>query len=167
MNQAEFLDMLSRFAERPMPSLTGRHVYLWHGPLDPLTKALPGHVSRSLDLHGLAAALPQAPHSIDGARRLLQQSIRDRLTDLTSEEHQQVLIVTGCDLLSRYRVPMGSFFEIASELTAVVLTLTPAETRFRPSVPLPEFVSWKPSAPLDYLCKALDKGAVIDTVEEL
>ena len=166
MNQDEFLDLLSRFAERPMPALTVRHVYIWHGSLGFLTKALPGHVSQGLDLHALAAALPQAPSSIDGARRLLHQAIRDQLTSLTSEDHQQVLVVTGCDLLSRYRVPLRAFFEIASEHTAIVLTLPPAETNFQPSVPLPEYVSWNPHAPLNYLCSALDKGAVIDTAEE-
>ena len=74
--------------------------------------------------------------------------------------------MTGCDLLSRYRVPLGSFFEIASEHTAVVLILPPVETSFQPSTPLPDYVSWNPRAPLDYLCHALDKDAVIDTVEE-
>ena len=166
MNQHEFLDLLSRFAERPMPSLAGRHVYLWHGSLEPLTRALPNRVRRSLDLHALAATLPQAPRSVDGARRMMLQAIRSQISDLLSSDHQQVLVVSGCDLLSRYRVPLGSFFEIASEQTAVVLTLPPAETRYQPSVPLPEYVSWNPRAPLDYLCKALDKGAVIDTVEE-
>lgn len=166
MNQEEFLDLLSRFAERPMPALAGRHVYLWHGYLDPLTRALPGKVSRILDLHALAAALPQAPRSIDRARRMLLQAVRLQIADLLSSDRQRVLVVAGCDLLSRYRVPLGSFFEIASEHTAVVLTLPAAETRFQPSAPLPEYVSWNPHAPLDYLCKALDTGAVIDTVEE-
>jgi len=166
MNEEGFLDLLSRFAERPMPALTGRHVYLWHGHVKPLTGVLPGKVSRVLDLHALAAALPQAPQSIDRARRMLLQAVRSEITDLLSSDRQHVLIVTGCDLLSRYRVPLGSFFEVASEHTAVVLTYPPAETHFQPSAPLPEYVSWNPRAPLDYLSKALDRGAVIDTVEE-
>jgi hypothetical protein len=166
MNQEEFLDLLSRFVDRPIPALAGRHVYLWHGNLDPLTNALPGKVRRILDLHALAATQPKAPRSIDGARRVLLQAVRWQIADLLTSDRQHVLVVTGCDVLSRYRVPVGSFFEIASEHTAVVLTLPPAETRFQPSAPLPEYVSWNPHAPLDYLCKALDKGAVIDTVEE-
>jgi hypothetical protein len=166
MNQEEFLDLLARFAERPMPALSGRHVYLWHGSLDSLARALPGNVSRVLDLHALASSLAQAPQSIGAARRVLLQAIRAQIAGLLPSDRQQVLVVTGCDLLSRYRVPLGSFFEIASEHTAVVLTLLPVETSFQPSAPLPEYVSWNPRAPLDYLCSALDKRAVIDTVEE-
>ena len=166
MNQVEFLDLLSRFAERPMPALSGRHVYLWQGYLDPLSRALPGNVSRGLDLHALASSLPQVPRSIDAARRVLLQAIRSQTSYLLPPDRQQVLAVTGCDLLSRYRVPLGSFFEIASEHKAVVLILPPVETHFQPSAPLPEYVSWNPRAPLDYVCHALDKGAVIDTVEE-
>jgi hypothetical protein len=97
---------------------------------------------------------------------MLLRAVRSQITDLLPSDRQHVLIVTGCDLLSRYRVPLGSFYEIASERTAVVLTLPPVETRFRPSAPLPEYVSWNPRAPLDYLCNALDRGAVIDIVEE-
>ena len=166
MNQEEFLGLLSRFAERPMPALAGRHVYLWHGDLDALTGTLPGKVSGILDLHALAAPLPRAPRSIDGARRVLLQTVRSQLADLLPSDRQHVLVVAGCDLLSRYRVPLGSFFEIASERTAVVLTVPPAETHFQPTEPLPEYVSLNPHAPLDYLRTALGEGALIDTVEE-
>ena len=166
MNQDEFLELLSRFAERPVPALSGRHVYLWQGHPPSLTKGLPGNVSRILEIHTLASSLSQAPGSIDAARRLLLQAIRAELAEVASKQRQQILVVTGCDLLSRYRVPLGPFFEIASEHVAIVLTLSPAETSFQPSTPLPEYISWSPRAPLDYLCGVLDKGAVIDTVEE-
>jgi hypothetical protein len=166
VNQEEFLDLLCRFAERPMPALGGRHVYLWHGDVDPLGRALPGHTVRTLDLHALAASLSQAPSSMDGARRMLLRTIRPQIADLLSSDRQQVLVVTGCDLLRRYRVPLGSFFEIASEHTAVVFAVSPAETYFQPTEPLPEYVSLNPHAPLDYLRGALGEGAVIATVEE-
>jgi hypothetical protein len=166
MNQEEFLDLLSRFAERPMPALSGRHVYLWHGDIDPLRRALPGHTIRTLDLYALAASLSQAPRSMDGARRLLLQALRSQILELPAADRQQVLIVTGCDLLSRYRVPLTSFFEIASERMAVVLTVPSAETSFRPAEPLPEYVSLNPHAPLDYLRGALGEGVIIATAEE-
>jgi hypothetical protein len=166
MNQGEFLALLSRFAERPMPALAGRHVYLWHGPVDLLRRTLPGHTLQPLDLHALAAGLSQAPRSVDGARRLLLRAIRPRLAGLLPPDRQQVVVVTGCDLLSRYRVPLGPFFEIASERTAVVFVVPPEETRFQPAEPLPEYVSLNSHAPLDYLRGALGEGASIATVEE-
>ena len=166
MNQEEFLDLLRRFAERPMPALEGRHVYLWHGDVALLRRALPGHTVRTLDLHALAANLPQSPSSMDGARRVLLRAIRLQIVDLLSSDRQQVLVVTGCDLLSRYRVPLGSFFEIASERTAVVFAVSPDETYFQLTEPLPEYVSLNPRAPLDYLRGALGEGAVITTIEE-
>jgi len=166
MNQKEFQDLLCRFVERPMPALAGRHVYLWHGDVDLLRRALPGHTVRILDLYALAASLSQMPSSMDGARRVLLRAIRLQINDLLSFDRQQVLVVTGCDLLSRYRVPLGSFFEIASEHTAVVFAVSPAETHFQPSEPLPEYVSLNPHASLNYLRGALGEGAVIAIVEE-
>jgi hypothetical protein len=166
MNQEEFLDLLRRFAERPMPALAGRHVYLWHGDVGPLKRAWPGHTVRTLDLRALATGLSQAPSSMDGARRMLLRAIRRQINDLVSSDRQQVLVVTGCDLLSRYQVPLGSFFEIASEHTAVVFAISPSETHFQLTGPLPEYVSLNPHAPLDYLRGALGEGAMIATVEE-
>ena len=164
MNQEEFLDLIRRFAARPLPAPAGRHVYLWHGETSSLMRAVPGHAARTLDLNVLAAGLPEAPMSTDGARRVLLRAIRDKVGDLVFSEQQQVLIVTGCDLLSRYRVPLGSFFEVSSERTAVVLVVPPVETRFRPAEPLPEYVSLTPHAHLDYLRAALGEGAIIATV---
>jgi len=98
---------------------------------------------------------------MDGARRVLLRAIRLQIADLLSSDRQQVLVVIGCDLLSRYRVALGSFFEIASEHTAVVFAVSPAETDFQPTEPLPEYVSLNPHAPLDYLRTALGEGNVI------
>ena len=78
-----------------------------------------------------------------------------------------VLVVTGCDLLSRYRVPLGPFFEIASEQVMIVLVVSPAEIRFRPAEPIPDYVSLDADAPFDYLRSAVGEEAVINTVEEL
>jgi len=163
MTQDEFLDLLSRFTERPMPALTGRHVYLWHGGVDRLTGALPGSAVRILDLHALAATLSQSPRSVDAAHRLLLQAIRAQLADVLSPDRQQVIVVTGCDLLSRYGVRPSPFFEVVSERTAVVLTIPPEETHFQPIESLPDYVSLLPHAPFDYLRVALGEGAVINT----
>ncbi|TEU16811.1 MAG: hypothetical protein E3J21_09745 [Anaerolineales bacterium] len=167
MTHDEFLDLLSRFAERPLPALMGRHLYLWHGSAEHLAAVVPGNVARALDLHALVATLPHAPRSTDAARRLLRDTLRSQLADLPTLDCQQVLVVTGNDLLSRYRVPLGSFFEIASEQVMVVLVVSPAETHFRPAEPIPDYVSLDPDAPFDYLRTAVGAEAVINTVEEL
>ncbi len=167
MTRDEFLDLLSRFAERPLPALAGRHVYLWHGDAQGLTTVLAPSLLRILDLHTLAATLPQSPRSNHTARRRLQTALRSYLADLGTLSHQQVLVVTGCDLLSRYQVPLGPFFEIASEQLMVVLVIPPSETYFRPSEPLPEYVVLDARAPFHYLCAALGERSVINTVEEL
>jgi len=167
MTRDEFLDLLSRFAKRPLPALAGRHLYLWHGSVEHLTAVLSGNVVRTLDLHVLAATLSRAPRSTDAVRRLLRDTLRSQLANLTTSHRQQVIVVTGCDLLSRYRVPLGPFFEIASEHVMVVLVVSPAETRFRPAEPIPDYVLLDPDAPFDYLRTAVGKGAVINTVEEL
>ena len=128
---------------------------------------MPGGVVRTLDLHTLAAGLPSAPRSIDAVRRLLRGALRSHLASLGTLSRQQVLAVTGCDLLSRYQMPLGPFFEIASERLMVVLVISPEETRFRPNEPLPDYVSLDSHAPFNYLRHALGEGAVINTVEEL
>jgi hypothetical protein len=163
----EFLDLLSRFAERPLPALTGRHLYLWHGSKEYLTSALRGNVALTLDLHDLAAKLPRSPRSIDAARRLLRDTLRSQLADLLMLDRQQVLVVIGCDLLSRYRVPLGPFFEIASEQMMVVLVVSSAETHFRPAEPIPDYVLLDPDAPFEYLRTAMGEEAVINPAEEL
>ena len=167
MTRDEFLDLLSRFAERPLPALSGRHLYLWHGSVEHLTAIVPGNVARTLDLHALAATLPHSPRSADAARRLLRDALRSQLAELPTLDRQRVLVVTGCDLLSRYRVPLGPFFEVASERLMVVLLVPPAETHFRPAEPIPDYVLLDPDAPFEYLQTLVGKGAVINTVEVL
>ena len=137
MNPSEFLALTARFAERPFPAQVGRHVYLWHGKTEALLVAIPGTALCTLDVHRLAAGLSRAPRSLDAARRLLRRTLRSRLQELVSPHGQQVLVVTGCDLLSRYRVPPALFFEWASERTMIVLILSPDESCFEPPVPLP------------------------------
>ncbi len=167
MTHDEFLDLLARFAERPLPALTGRHVYLWHGELEGLTSALPGNVPHELDLHDLAANLPRAPRSIDAARRALLHALRSQLGELPATERQQVLPVTGCDLFSRYRVPLRPFYEIVSEHFMVVLVLPSAETRFQPAEPIPDYVFLDADAAYEYLRSAVGAESVINTAEEL
>ena len=167
MNRDEYLNLLSRFSGRALPAQVGRHVYLWQGSASSLTATIPGSVARVVDLHKLAAALTRAPRSVDAARRLLSRVIRSQLDDLISPHGQQVVVVTGCDLLGRYRVRLSLFFERASERVMIVFVVPPDESRFEPPVPLPSYVALDPGAPLEYLSSALDKRAVIEDAEEL
>ncbi|NLF03149.1 MAG: hypothetical protein GX601_19470 [Anaerolineales bacterium] len=166
MTAEDFLRLLSRFAERPVPATGGRHVYLWHGDLDRLEAALPGGVLQLIDLHVLAAALTQAPRSTDAVRRLLLQSLRAHLTNMLSGEGQQVVVVTGCDLLSRYLVPLTPFFEAASDRTAVVFVVSPEETHFGRPTALPDYVSIVPQTPFDYL-RSMARGPIVVNADEV
>jgi hypothetical protein len=166
MKRDEFTQILQHFAQRPMPALRGRHVYLWHGELDSLRAILPGGLDTWLDLHQLAVDLPRAPRSRDEAGRLLRQAIQSGLDGLVPAQPQQVVMVTGCDLLSRYQVPISPFFERASDSFMVIFIVPSAETRFDPTVPVPRYVSLKPEAPFDYVQAQIANAGVVVIGEE-
>lgn len=165
MTAGEFLDLLSRFAQHPLPAVSGRHVYVWHGEPSRLTSAVPAEARRSLDLHALAGTLPRAPYAVDEARQLLRRAVQQQLDELRDPEQQQIVVVTGSDLLSRYRVPLAPFFAAASERLLVVLVVPSIETSFEPTSPLPDYVSLNPRAPLDYLQTALDQPSAVVSAE--
>jgi hypothetical protein len=165
MTKAEFFKLISRFAQAPLPAVSGRHVYLWHGSLEVLKRNIPTETSVSVDLHHLAAMLPRTPRAHDEARRLLSQAIQTTLTEQLKFDHQQIFVVTGCDLLSRYEVPLNPFFEIASERHLVVLVVLLVETNFQPSHPLPSYVTLDPSAPFNYLQAMVGAVATISDSE--
>jgi hypothetical protein len=151
MRRDKFSELVTRFAERPMPALQGRHVYLWEGEVSSLQALMPPSIRTPLDLHRLAAALPSAPRAEDEARRRLRAAILDHLHRDRAEEGQHILVVTGCDLLSRYRVPLAPFLEVVSERLMVVFAVAPRETHFAPITPLPSYVHMTPAAARDYL----------------
>ena len=167
MTKDELLTLIARFSQRPLPALGGRHVYLWHGTLESLKGAIPAQVLTLLDLHRLAAALPRAPRASDEARRLLSRAIEEELDERLAPDSQQILVIAGCDLLCRYQVSINSFFQIASEKQIVILVVSPAETRFQPSSPLPDYVTLDASAPFDYLLAAVGPEATINAAEDI
>lgn len=167
MTDSEFLDLITHFCERALPAQVDRHIYLWHGQIGPLAARLSGAVAQTLDLDELAAGLPRAPRSVDEARRLLNGAIALRLDRLIAPHDQQVVMVTGCDLLSRYGIRLTPFLERVSERVMVIFVLSPDETQFQPPMPLPDYVSLDTDAPLAYLQKMIDKRAVINNVEEV
>jgi hypothetical protein len=164
MTKDELFNLISRFALRPLPAVNGRHVYLWHGSLEILKRGIPVEILISIDLHHLAATLPRAPRMRDEARRLLSQAINTTLNEHESD-HQQIFVVTGCDLLSRYEVPLNPFFQVASERQMVILVAPLAETHFQPSHPLPSYVVLDPTAPFNYLKAVVGAVATINDSE--
>jgi hypothetical protein len=80
--------------------------------------------------------------------------------------HQQVFVITGCDLLSRYQVPLNLFFQLASEQTMFILVISPAETHFQPTQPLPGYVLLDTAAPFNYVQAAVGAAATISMDED-
>ncbi len=162
MDTNQFADLLTRFAQRPVPPVTGRHVYAWHGELAALKAIVPGGLTRELDLYGLAAGLSRTPFALDEARRLLQGALQTWLRDsVPAAGQRQVIVVTGCALLERYRLPLDAFFQASGDTRMVVLVVSPSETSFSPRRPLPPYVVVQPAAALAYLHAAVGESAVV------
>jgi hypothetical protein len=162
MELDDFKSLLARFAQRPVPPIAGRHVYLWHGELPALQALLPSGLSAHLDLWELARSLPRTPLAVDEARRLLQAAIQSWLENHAPPTGaQRVGVITGAALLVRYRVPLNAFFDWAGETQMFVFVLPPHETAFRPQRPLPPYVDFNPHATLHYLQTKLGDQATI------
>jgi hypothetical protein len=158
----EFATLLTHFAQRPVPAVYGRHVYLWHGEMTALRALLPTGLAVELDLYALAGELQRTPVSADEARRVLQTAIANWLRQhLPAPGEQQAVIVTGNSLLRRYRMPLGDFIQAASESRLFVFVVSPQETTFQPRQPLPGYVLLQPSATFDYLKTNLGERFVI------
>lgn len=162
MELDDFKSLLARFAQRPVPPIAGRHVYLWHGELPALHALLPPGLSIHLDLGELARSLPRTPLAVDEARRVLQAAIQAWLDNHPPPVgSQRVVVVTGTALLARYRVPLNAFYNWAGEAQMAVFVLPVYETAFRPQRPLPPYVDFNPRATLDYLHTKLGDQATI------
>lgn len=162
MELSNFRTLLTNFAQRPMPPIAGRHVYLWHGELAALYALLPSGLGIHLDLPELARSLARTPSAADEARRLLQAAIQSWLENHAPPTGaQRVVVITGAALLVRYRVPLNAFFDWAGETQMFVFVLPPHETAFRPQRPLPPYVDFNPHATLHYLQTKLGDQATI------
>ncbi len=167
MTKTEFFELISRFAQRAVPALSGRHIYLWHGPPATLSAAMPAGLRVSaIDLHQLAVSLPRAPRARSEANRLLRQTIEKELADNCVPNSQQIFLVTGCDLLSRYEVPLSPFFQLASEKRMFIFVAPSSETTFQSTSPLPAYVDLKAAAPFEYLQAAVGPAATINGNED-
>jgi hypothetical protein len=170
MKLSELIEMIDHFAQSPIPSLHGRHVYLWHGSATSLKTIIPPIAQEWLDLHSLTTHLPRTPRANDEASKLLRREIESVLQRIrSSEDRQKIIGITGCDLLSRYKVSANPFFTVASERTMVILVIESIETHFRlsPSVILPEYVNLDTAAPFRYVQAMIGEAATVNISEEL
>jgi hypothetical protein len=162
MHTDQFADLLASFAQRPVPPLAGRHVYVWHGELAALKTSVPAGLAVELDFDALAAGLSRTPYAIDEARRVLHAAVQAWLRDHAPAPGQrQVVAVTGCSLLERYRLPLDAFFQASGDARMIVFVVTPAETTFSPRRPLPPYVVVQPAATLDFLRATVGEPAVV------
>ena len=162
MNRMEFAALLAQLAERPVPPLVDRHVYLWHGDLADLRGLAPIGLITELDLYTLAAALSKTPFALDEARLLLRASIATWLREhAPAPGIHQVIVVTGNSLLQRYRVPLNTFFQASSETQLIVFVVPRRETDFSPVRPVPAYVELEPSATFEFLRAKLSDHALI------
>jgi hypothetical protein len=166
MKRDEFLKLIKQFSEQPIVATEGRHVYLWHGDRRQLQATMPANAFVDVDLHKLAMQAERAPRAQDQVQRLLRRLIQSYLSEVVKDNHQQFVIITGCDLLSRYAMPLNVFYETVSDTVMVVFVVSPAETNFTPGIPLPDYISINPTAIFSYLKNRVGENAVIDTTED-
>jgi hypothetical protein len=162
MNRVEFAALLAQLAERPVPPLVDRHVYLWQSDLVDLHGLVPIGSAAELDLYALATTLSRTPFALDEARRLLQAGIAKWLREhAPAPGAHQVVVVTGNSLLQRYRVPLDAFFQASSETCLVVFVAGRWESDYRPLRPMPDYVELESSSTFEYLRAKLSDHALI------
>jgi len=61
MKRKDFFELLTRFAEQPIPATLTRHVYLWVGEVDDLLSMSPAGLIKKLDLNALCESLTKNP----------------------------------------------------------------------------------------------------------
>ncbi|CAG0960658.1 hypothetical protein ANRL3_00855 [Anaerolineae bacterium] len=156
MNVDEFANLLKQFAERPIPSVIGRHVYVWRKTADALSTRVPRKVLATLDLNDLCRTLERTPSTDDAARAMLTEAITARLQqEFPRDERQRVLIVSGCGLLMRYRVSLGPFMQLASENRLIVFVAPVDDSSYQPGQPLPGYIYLRPDATLSFFKNSL------------
>ncbi|HOG47277.1 MAG TPA: hypothetical protein PLJ35_08775 [Anaerolineae bacterium] len=160
MTPAELQHLAARFARGPvMPCGSERHVYLWRGTPGALIALLPPGRHMRLDLHELAGALPAKPIEPEGARRAIARAIERALRAAdVGPAAQQFVVVTGCELLMRYSVSLGTLYQAACDSRMVILVVP---SYAAPAHPLPRYVEFRPDATYAYLKPSLEDMAII------
>jgi len=162
VTRAEFADLLTRFNERPLPATAARHVYIWQTSIEDLSSMVPAQLISTLNLHDLCRKLVNTPNTADAARQVILDALDAWLShEFPHDDRQRLLVVLGCDLMARYRVPIGHFMRLSNESRMVVFLIPGGDSRFKPSKPLPSYIYVQPEATLAYFKPQLAEDAVI------
>lgn len=161
MKQDQFTSKLDTFFQGPEPY---RHFYLWHGEVDDVSFLLPSGYVQRLDMFRLASELSHYPLAQQEASELLRDVLRTQLRVWYERDGDQhpVLIVTGCELLARYRVGLQPFYEVLTDRTMVILVCSAADAAYDPAGRLPSYVRCEPGATLAYLSPLLEDDHVVE-----
>jgi hypothetical protein len=161
MMQEQFSRLLKRFAGSPVTSTTGRHVYLWHGNDSHLSDIVPAEVKEVLDLHTLVASASRTPYEQADAARVIQKLIEAWLEKNLAETRQRIVIISGCDILARYRVPLTAYFQWVSDTTMFIFVVEDW-TSLSLAGHIPEYVSLNTQSVFTYLHEIMSESATIE-----
>ena len=161
MKRDQFEATLEAFLQGPQPY---RHLYVWYGEADDLMLLLPSGRAQPLDIFQLAAELSHHPFAQDEANELLRDALRARLRDWYTggADSHPVLVVTGCELLARYRVGLQPFYEVLTDRSMIILVCSAADASYDPSGRLPGYIHCEPGATLAYLSRLVEEDHVIE-----
>jgi hypothetical protein len=162
MNRSDFLEFLTRFACQPIPATINRHIYLWIGEIDELISSCPPSFIQELDLHVLCRGITKTPLGDKAAGRVLSDAIDEWvLRNFPASSQQQAILVTGLDLLYRYRLPLSTFIRLANENFMVILGLSALDVNFCPTKPLPKYIQFSPYTILKYAASEIPEEAIV------
>ena len=83
------------------------------------------------------------------------------LSNFRMGRQQQALLVTGLDLLYRYRLPLSAFIRLANEKNMIILSLSALDANFRPTKPLPTYIQLSPYSIIKYAASEIPEEAIV------
>jgi len=161
MKRDQFVAVLEAFFRGPQPY---RHLYVWHGEADNLMSLLPPGRMQPLDVFELTAGSSHYPFADEEANELLRDALRARLQDWYAggADSHPVLVVTGCELLARYRVGLQPFYEVLTDRSMIILVCSAADASYDPAGRLPDYVHCEPGATPAYLGRLVEDDHVVE-----
>jgi hypothetical protein len=162
MKRNDFLQLVSRFSGQPVPATIHRHVYVWVGEEDDLLSKSPVGLFKVLDLHQLCRKLEKIPYGDKAAGRELLAAIEDWISrEFPRDQRQRGLLVTGINLLYRYRLSLNVLVRLANENCMVILALSDLDVEYIPAKALPSYVQFSPEAVMKYVGTELSEEAIV------
>ena len=117
-----------------------------------------------LDIFGLAAELSHHPFAQDEANELLRDALRAKLRDWYAggADACPVLVITGTELLARYRIGLQPFYEVLTDRLMIILVCSAADASYDPAGRLPSYAHCESGATLAYLSRLVEDNHVIE-----